>query len=213
MSALHTADLSRRLNDYLARRQPPRSFAADDRRKVDQITAYVDILKRFSPHGDGLDDWWGKFLSALSETSDTWAWPSEGEVSKACKAAAKQVAVSDASWQIDPLAVAVRRIENDEPIGDSWLWGANAVMLIRRVGIDKVQDRRDRLASHLAQVYDVDAARQMVLDLQWRHSEAVKAVEEARHAQPRDHVRFKVKSVRDLLGEGPQYVQFAGAAE
>jgi len=187
MSALHTADLTNRLNDYLGRRQPPRSFATDDRRKADQMAAYVATLRKFAPHSDALDEWWGKFLEALSEVSDTWAWPSEGDVS-------------------NPLAVAEKRIQNDEPIGDSWLWGSNALLLIQRVGMDKVQERRDRHASHLAQTYDIEPARRMLLELEYRHSEAVKAADAERHAQPREQVKFKVKNVRDLLGPGPQYV-------
>jgi len=213
MSALHAADLTNRLNDYLGRRQPPRSFAADDRRKADQMAAYVAILRKFAPHSDALDEWWGKFLEALSEVSDTWAWPSEGDVSKACKAASKQVAATGPVWEIDPLTVAQRRIENDEPIGDSWLWGQFAVQLIGRVGQAKVQERRDRHAAHLVQIYGIDAARRMVTDLQWRHSEAVKATEEARHDKPRNVNRPVIRSVSELLGPGPEYVPYVPTQE
>ena len=105
MTTLHTADVSRRLIDFLDRRQPPRSFAANDSAKRDQITAYVSILTRAAPAAPALDDWWGRFLDALSELSDTWAWPSEKEVRSAVKAAN-----ADATRAAAPTGAAVEQL-------------------------------------------------------------------------------------------------------
>lgn len=207
MSSMHSADITRRLNDYLSRRQPPKGFAGDERRKADQIIAYVGIIRRYAPQGDRLDEWWGKMLATLAETSETWAWPTEGDFVKACKILAKDVAMREpAAFEVDPLAVAEKRIENDEPIGDNWLWGKNALLLISRVGVDPILNRRDRYASHLAKVYGNAEARRMLLDLEDRHREAVKAAEEDRYARTHHAPEVPIKSVRDLLGPGPQYV-------
>ncbi|WP_312529960.1 hypothetical protein [Paracoccus sp. (in: a-proteobacteria)] len=214
MSALHKADIARRLNDYLSRRQPPKSFGSDDRRKAEQMAAYVSIITRFAPSGDRLDEWWGKMLESLSESSDTWAWPSEGDLVKASKAVSKVLKVASADgWAVDPLAVAEARIQNDEPIGDNWLWGKNALLLIARVGVDQIMRRRDRMADHLARTYGDDVAREALLGLQERHSAAVKAAESERHARHTDIPEVKVKSVRDLLGPGPQYASYRPGME
>lgn len=215
MTALHKADVARRLNDYLSRRQPPKSFAADDRRKAEQMAAYVAVIVRFAPQTDALDDWWGKLLEALSESSETWAWPSEGDLVKACKSVSKALKVSAGpEWQVDPLAVAEKRILDDEPIGDSWLWGRSALLLIGRVGADPIMRRRDRFASHLASLYGDDEARRILLDLQDRHSAAIRALEAERVARRTDGPAIPNKSVRDLIGPGPQYVShFVEAAE
>lgn len=215
MSSLHTADVTRRLKDFLDRRQPPRSFANDERRKVDQMEAYVRLLVRFAPQGpEKLAEWWTILLSTLSETAETWAWPTEGDFAKACKIIAKDIKREPSSvFQVDPLAVAERRIQNDEPIGDSWLWGKNALLLIARVGVDPILRRRDRMADHLARTYGDDVAREALLGLQERHSAAVKAAESERHARHTDIPEVKVKSVRDLLGPGPQYASYRSGME
>lgn len=208
MSNLHTADITRRLNDYLGRRQPPRGFAADDRRKAEQMGAYVNTIRRYAPQGDRLNDWWGSFLSALSEVSDTWAWPTEGDVFKACKAVAKEIPrETSAVTGPDPLNVAERRITEDQPIGDNWLWGRNALLLIARVGRDAIQTRRDRHAMNLAETYGDAEARRLLLILEDRHAEAIRGQENARLARSQNHPpKTLVKNVRDLLGPGPQYV-------
>lgn len=215
MSSLHTSDLTRRIHDYLSRRQPPKAFAADDQRKADQIAAYVAIVRRFAPQGDKLNDWWGKFLSTLSETSETWAWPTEGDLVKACKIIAKDMPRSDGpKFEIDPLAVAEKRIENDEPIGDNWLWGKNALALISRVGVDAILKRRDRFVAYAVEVYGEGPARDLIRSYEDRHQEAIKASEDRRVSHFNVVPQTKIKSVRDLLGPGPQYVPYLpGAAE
>lgn len=214
MTSLHSSDLTRRLGDYLARRQPPKGFAGDDRRKAEQIAAYVGILRRYAPQGDRLDDWWASMLATLAETSETWAWPTEGDLVKACKIIAKDIKRGESSeFKIDPLDVAEKRIEADEPIGDNWLWGRNALALISRVGVEPILVRRDRFAGDLARVYGPAEARRMILVLEDRHREAVKITEETRVGRRHDIPEVQIKSVRDLLGPGPEYVPYRGAAE
>lgn len=211
---LHQADLMRRLNEYLARRQPPKSFGSDDKLKIDQVAAYVAILRNLAPEGDGLHDWWSAFIEDLGSRNETWAWPTESDVRKSAREVSKKIHTGGNDWQVDPLAVAVKRIEQNEPIGDNWLWGQNALLLIAKVGMDKIQERRDRHVSHLASLYDIEPAKRMLNELQYRHSEAIRASEERRHATPREMPRkFGIKSVADLLAEGPQYVPLLGAAE
>lgn len=172
---LHTADVSRRLTDFLDRRQAPRSFAANEAAKADQISAYLGILTRAAPPAPALDEWWGRFLEALSDLSETWAWPSEKEIRNACKAisgSARRDQPGD-GWRPDPVAINLRRLENGEPIGEDWLWGRAAVRLLA-AGADRGVLRQRRLAhaASMAELRSADDVRAKLAVLRARHEEA-----------------------------------------
>lgn len=171
---LHTADLNRRLSDFLSRRQPPKSFAANETAKVDQVNAYLRIVRKYAPEGDLLHDWWGRFIDALSESSETWAWPSEKEVWAAAKDASKRdKGGSETAWQPDSVAINLRRLQEGKPIAEDWLWGRNALRLVA-AGADRgvMRDRRRGLALAMSDLYGPDEARKRLLVLKARHDSA-----------------------------------------
>lgn len=174
---LHVADLTHRLNDYLARRQPPKSFGGNDKLKADQVGAYLSILRRFAPEGERLDEWWRGFITRLGEDSDTWAWPTEKEVIKACKAATGDTArKSDSTaFAVDSVKVNVARLRDNQPIGDGWLWGRNALrmMAVGGVSMSEIKERRDSHCADLRDLYG-EAAERMIADLNDRHEHAIK---------------------------------------
>ena len=171
---LHDADLTRRLSDFLTRRQPPRSFATNEKAQSDQFSSYLSILRRFAPEGDKLHDWWGKFIEALSEQSETWAWPTEKELRNACKAASGKAQKNDASaWKPDDVAINLARLQANEPMSDYWLWGRGALQLVA-AGADRhaLRERRIMQAQHMAEVYDQDTVRAKLAELKAKHERA-----------------------------------------
>ena len=169
--SIRDADLATRLNDFLDRRNPPKSFSANVRARDDQIAAYLTILRKRAPQGDGLIDWWGRFVEALSEASETWAWPSEKDVWNACKAASQAIRGEGGDdWRMDPVAVNVGRIARGDPIGDYWLWGRGALQLVA-AGADRhaLRERRFAHAEALAAIYGPDAVRAKLAELKSKH--------------------------------------------
>ena len=173
--SIHDADLSRRMNDFLSRRQPPKAFAANENAQAEQFTAYLKALKKYAPQGDTLHDWWGRFMDELGQSSETWAWPSEREVWNACKAASgnsRREGTGDA-WKADPIAINLRRLEAGEPMGDFWLWGRGALQLVA-AGADRhaLRERRIMQAQHMSEVYDQDTVRAKLAELKAKHERA-----------------------------------------
>lgn len=185
---MHDADLSKRLTDFLSRRAAPRNIAGNEKAQTDQISAYLGILRRRAPKGDMLHEWWGNFLEALSEVSETWAWPSEKEVWNACKSASghNRPTASADTWRPDPVAINLGRLERNEPMGEDWLWGQGALRLVA-AGADRgaLRDRRIRMAQHMASVWGQDDARAKLLELKAKHEAAERAVNDFRR-HPRD---------------------------
>ena len=173
--SIHDADLSRRMNDFLSRRQPPKAFAANESAQAEQFTAYLKALKKYAPQGDTLHDWWGRFMTELGQSSETWAWPSEREVWNACKAASgnsRRDGTGDA-WKPDPVAINLRRLEAGEAMGDFWLWGRGALQLVA-AGADRhaLRERRIAQAQQMAEVYDQDTVRAKLAELKGKHERA-----------------------------------------
>ena len=185
---LHAADVNRRLTDFLDRRQAPRSFAANEAAKADQISAYLGILTRAAPPAPALDEWWGRFLEALSDLSETWAWPSEKEIRNACKAisgSARRDQPGDA-WRPDSVAINLARLNSGEPIGEDWLWGRQALQLVA-AGADRhvMRERRIAAAEAMAAIYGPDETRARLAVLKARH-EAAEAERGDWQRHPRD---------------------------
>lgn len=208
MKPMHKAELLKRLTTFLDRRVPHKGISSNDQLKADQIAAYIAILLSYASAGDA---WWQRFTKDLGTRNPTWGWPTEAEVRLSAQEASKEQADKNLAWKPDSLEIAIGRLEKDEPIGESWLWGRNAVKLIARVGMDPVSQRRDQVARDFARAYDIERARAMITERQITHEKAVQETKNER--QPRKSVEAKliIKSVRDLLGPGPEYVPYIDA--
>lgn len=184
---LHTADLMHRINDYLSRRTPPKNFAADESLKSQQLAEYVNILRRFAPEGDKLNDWWREFMDRLSDESDTWAWPAPKELAKAAKAAGSAVGKAGETWKPDSVAINLERLNKGLPMGEDWLWGAGALRL-EAAGANRntMRERRIQMAEAMAEIYPADQVRARLLELK------------ARHEAARDYAEAKMESRRDV---------------
>lgn len=200
---LHIADLTKRLNDYLARRTPPKGIGTDDRLKAEQINEYVAILRRFAPEGDRLNDWWRAFLAKLADESDTWAWPAPKDVARSAKAAGAETK-SGERWHPDSVAINLTRLNEGQPIGEDWLWGRGA-MRLEAAGASRVvlRERRLQLAQDMAQTYPEDVVRARLHELKVRHEEARASVDDIQRGHHEAKIPDKratfLASVGDLI--------------
>jgi len=90
----------------------------------------------------------------------------------------------DRDGKIIPRQVAAKRIANNEPVGDEWLWGRPCLEMLEAnsfgVTVEHVQTCRDRLTGAVAREYGEGPEARAILDgLAARHAEAV----EVSHAQ------------------------------
>lgn len=184
---LHTADLTSKLSEYLARRVPPKGIANDETLKVDQMNEYLRILRRFAPEGEKLTTWWREFSDRLSDESDTWAWPAPKDVARAAKAAGAVVGKAGDDWKPDSVAINLARLNNGQAIGEDWLWGDGALRL-EAAGANRqvLRERRIQLANDMAKIYPAEQVKARLLELK------------ARHEAARDYAEAKMESRRDV---------------
>lgn len=177
---LHTADLTSKLSEYLARRVPPKGIASDENLKADQMTEYLRILRRFAPEGETFTSWWREFADKLSDEAETWAWPSPKDVARAAKAAGKAAGSSAGNWKADSVAINLQRLNDGQPMGEAWLWGAGAIKL-EQAGASRhrLRERRLQVAEQMNEIYSPDTVRSRLLELKALH-EAARADAEAR---------------------------------
>lgn len=183
---LHTADLTSKLSEYLARRVPPKGIASDETLKADQMTEYLRILRRFAPEGDTFTAWWREFSDKLSDSAETWAWPSPKDVARAAKAAGSVAAGKGDQWKADSVAINLRRLNEGLPISEDWLWGRSAIML-EKAGASRhtLRERRLQMARMMADTYPAEQVRARLIELREAH-EAARADVDHRAAVKRE---------------------------
>ena len=208
MNSAHISRLKKHLMTFLGRRTPLKIFGSDAQLQADQVAAYLKIVGSYAPVGDDFEGWWTHFIQDLGVRNITFAWPSEAEVLASAQEASKKCAPSKSDWKPDPLAQAMRCIDEDTPIGEDWLWGMAALKLIDRVGIAPVQARRDRYARDVAGFYGVDIARDMIIARQKKHQQAIEAAAAPYQSRARQMPKIEIKSVSELLGSGPEFVLY-----
>lgn len=149
--SLHTADIAHRLRRFLDRRQPPRRIEGKPQAEHDEVAALVSTVERNAPRSaDALADWWPAFERQLGETG-TGLWPTEKECREAAIATNKtkpRKATSEADF--DRYAHVGALMADGEAVGENYLYGREAVELIRRKLVDEETMRLYRSAAFFA---------------------------------------------------------------
>ena len=78
------------------------------------------------------------------------------------------------SWQIDPVSIAARRMNEGEAVGDDWLYGRNAVRLLQSGLVTRETVRKYRSALYFAAKDQCGESIARTLEEGWiaRHAEA-----------------------------------------
>lgn len=179
--SIHTADITARLQRFLARRQVPKHLAAQASAMMDETRALAETVERNAPRGSAaLAEWWPKFEAALG-VSGRGFWPTEKEVADAARVvnseAAKQRTGSAQAFTLDAAEVAGRMMAEGKAVAEGWLYGRSAVELIGRKLVDLETMTRYRSAAFFArkEAFGHDAALAWEAEAKDRH-EAAKAM-------------------------------------
>lgn len=166
--------LTAKLKSYLDRRTPPQGIANNLEAQKNELAALMSTLSRYAPR-DGLQEWWAKFETVLGENARTRAWPTENEIATAGKEVrGPREPSSSEPYVFDGVEVNASRMNAGEAVGDSWLFGRQAVALERSGLVTKATMRQYRsgLYFRLKEVYGEQEAKRMEADLIARHEAA-----------------------------------------
>ena len=172
--SLHETAIIARLKRFLDRRTMPKFLDAKPQAISDELGAMTRTIARFAPRGD-MSEWWDKFESDIGRRNSTRSWPSDGEIEASCKAVSAPIRNSIAEpGTVDEYAIASRRIQNGESIGDEWLYGRKAVELVQRgLATDgALRPYRSALYFRAKDMWGPERAAEYERELQDRHEEA-----------------------------------------
>lgn len=174
--SLHQADITARVRRFLDRRQMPRRLEDKPQAQQDEIAALVACVGRYAPR-DNLAEWWTKFETKLGECGAGSLWPTEKEI-RECAAFLRperpKAALQEASRE-DGYAIVGKRMAAGEAVGEEYLWGRQAVEIIKRKLVDRDTMQRYRSAAFLARkrAYGEAAALAWEADMKDRHQVAI----------------------------------------
>ena len=148
---LHNADIASRLRRFLDRRQPPRRVEGKPQAEADEVKALVATAERNAPRDpDRLAAWWPAFERELGEAGSG-LWPTEKEVREAAgRANASQPKAPSQALVMDTYAIMAKRMAAGDPVGEGYLYGREAVEMIRRRLVDEPTMRAYRSGAFLA---------------------------------------------------------------
>lgn len=148
-----TSEISGIFSRWLERYSPPAQIRENQRAQQDEVTALTGVLLRFAP-ATGYADFVAKVIDKTEFQMKTRAWPTKGELGAVCSNVRKDSRVqhTDMTGNADatPEAIAARRMQRGEAVGEGWLYGVCACHLIRRGMVDRQTMERYRSGAFLA---------------------------------------------------------------
>lgn len=172
-----TAGITEEFTLWLNRYTPRNTLKADPAALQAEITALMRALLRMAPVS-GYLEWLQKVTDNLDRQMKTAAWPTVSEVASSAAFISKGQPQSGETradqWKIDPVAIAAKRMNAGEAVGDDWLYGLNAAKLEQSglVGDDIFRRYRSAVYFSHKEFYGEEIAR--AKEAQWiaRHEES-----------------------------------------
>lgn len=126
---------------WLRRYVPPVNLRSNDTARGDEQDAHVKTLARYAPDADP-EAWLARLTARLDSMARTSAWPRVAEIEEACMGLRRDDALhgtvpTQSGSGLDPFAIAAKRMATGQPVGEGYLWGVNAVALLRRGLVDE----------------------------------------------------------------------------
>jgi hypothetical protein len=163
--------------DFLRQYQRPTHL--DDAgclKEIGLIAEEINNMVSTSLSQEGFRDRINSAFKHLRRTYSQRAWPMPSHFVKAMEATTVSTRAidTDSEWKLDPIKINANRIKEGEPIGDSWLWGKNAKLLVKSglVSRDEIEARRNSLFEDWSSVYGVGKALEMRANMDERHEAA-----------------------------------------
>lgn len=128
--------ITAKLNDFLRLYKRPDHL--DQNGALVELREMAEEMNALMPTSFGPEDLAGRINDALRFVRQTYkgrAWPTVSHMVDAMERVATRkgaVAATDEApkWQLDPLAIAARRMNEGEQVGDGWLYGRDALRLM-----------------------------------------------------------------------------------
>lgn len=150
--SLRNAEISQLLTRWLDRYSCPSHLREKPTAAQAEAEALAAVLTRFAPQSD-----YQPFVSRVFSTLDfqmkTRAWPTVAELGAICAAVRKDTAKAigpDDAADMRPEAITARAMKAGRPVGESWLYGRQAVAMIAAGLIDRETMSRYRSGAFLA---------------------------------------------------------------
>lgn len=172
-----------RLNEYLDRKEPPRSLSGNHEAQAKEQFALSAFLAKNMPQ-DGFTDLLDATLEAVEADAKSRFWPTIFELRKAIEVAAKRVGVTSRgdAEEKSPLEINFDRIERGEAVPEEWLFGRRAAQLLRK-GVHKVRldEYRQAALQNKSDVLGAVAAQEWAQAIKQRHHAELAKEADERH--------------------------------
>ena len=174
---LRSSEIAKQFTDWAERLTPPQGIRGNPKAMQAEWDALLKVLLRYAP-SDGYSQWIDGALDRCAMTLKTRAWPTVGELGAACVNHRKEtrafVGTGDEFRPKDACEINADRIRAKEPVGDCWIYGANAVEMVNRglVSEADLDPYRSGLYFAMKDVWGEEAARARESELQSLHADA-----------------------------------------
>jgi hypothetical protein len=160
---------------WLERYSPRRALQGNSEALQAEVKALLRVIKKYAPMNDYLS-WLSRVTEALDFMMKTSAWPTVNEVGSACIATNKEAARKAPSEAIslDPIEVNAKRMNAGEAVGDGYLYGRDAVTLLRgnHVSLDVMTKYRSALFFSAKDVWGEELALRAEARWKAKHADA-----------------------------------------
>lgn len=157
---IRQADIARNLTRWLDRYSCPQHLRDKPEAAQAEAEKIAAIIGRFAPQSD-YQPFLNRVFDALDFQMKTRAWPTVGEVGAVCSNLRKEApSAAGEAVQITPVDIIAAKMERGDPVGEGWLYGRDAVDLIRAGKVSREVMEKYRSGAFLARrkVYGEDAA-------------------------------------------------------
>lgn len=173
---------------WLERYSPRRALQNNSDAMQAEVQALMRVVKKYAPSKDYLS-WLGRVTELLDFSMKTSAWPTVNEVGSACISANKEAAKKAPSqeFSLDPIVVNARRMQRGEAVGDGYLYGRDAVQLLRdgHVSEEIMAKYRSAWFFNAKDVWGEEIARKIERGMRAKHADAEAMDTGVRKAMPK----------------------------
>lgn len=157
---LRQAEIAQALTRWLDRYSCPQHLREKPEAAQAEAEKIAGVLSKMAPSTE-VQPFLNRVFDALDYQMKTRAWPTVGEVAAVCSNIRKEVTfTSEPTEAKTPMEIVSAKMERGESVGDGWLWGRDAVDLIRAGKVTREVMEKYRSAAFFARkdTYGEDAA-------------------------------------------------------
>jgi hypothetical protein len=164
------------VNNFLAEWKQPDHLT--DQTAMTRIRSIAEAINKRLPaslNRDGLREVCSDIFQAVSESHKGREWPDVSTFAKCAEARGELAAkAKPVQHEFDTVDINLRRLRRGDALGDEWIFGRRAVELLGRgVTEEELDAYRSALFFNFKEVWGVEEARRVEMDLRRRHDDAL----------------------------------------